>query len=270
MYKDYFYYEYQGRLILNEVASKAWGVLPQSDYCNTDSPFQALLADVVAYMYNTWGIKISNGSLLCIYLVGDLGGAYGVDTVKTPYGYVTARAVVIFHSNYNLRNLHLATLATYGALYTYLGSTCVGPSLYLNDGPLLMSRRSYWTWHAWPDGTYGTPLPYMTPAFTKPWLTGFKVNMSALVPGQIYTWELNSPTRFMNATYLSFASTQYLTYISYLFMCLSIAGITTATLRCLELCTVLRGFIMWIGGLRWIVGDTPIGTVLGHINGRFT
>jgi hypothetical protein len=128
--KDYFYYEYQGRLILNEVETRAWGVLPRSDYCNTDSPFQALLTDVVAYMYNTWGIKISNESLLYIYLVGNLpcfagnlGGAYGVATVKTPYGSITVRAVVILHSSYNLRNLHLATLATYGALETdYFGS----------------------------------------------------------------------------------------------------------------------------------------------------
>ncbi len=133
--KDYFYYEYQGRLILDEDVSRAWGVLPRSDYCNVNSPLQALLTDVVAYMYNTWGIKISNESLLYIYLVGnlpclsgDLGGAYGVATVKTPYGDVTARAVVILHSSYNLRNLHLATLATYGALEThYLGSTCIGP-----------------------------------------------------------------------------------------------------------------------------------------------
>jgi hypothetical protein len=51
----------------------------------------------------------------------------------------------------------------------------------------------------------------MIPAFMKPWLTGIKVNMSALVPDQIYTWELNSPTRFVNATYLSFASTRDLT-----------------------------------------------------------
>jgi hypothetical protein len=106
-------------------------------------------------MYNTWGIKISNGSLLYIYLVGnlpclsgDLGGAYGVATVKTPYGNVTARAVVIFHSSYNLRNLHLATLATYGALHTYLGPICISPPFYLNDGPLLMSRWSYWAYYA--------------------------------------------------------------------------------------------------------------------------
>jgi hypothetical protein len=99
--------------------SRAWGVLPRSDYCNVNSPLQALLTDVVTYMYNTWGTKISNGSLLYIYLVGNLtclsgnlGGAYGVATVKTPYGNVTARAVVIFHSDINLRNLHLATLAS--------------------------------------------------------------------------------------------------------------------------------------------------------------
>ena len=216
--KDYFYYEYQGRVILNEVASKAWGVLPRSDYCNTNSPLQALLADVVAYMYNTWGIKISDGSLVYVYLVGnlpclsgDLGGAYGIATVNTPYGTVMARAVVIFHNNRNLRDLHLATLATYGALYTYLGSTCVGPSLSLNDGPLLMSRWSYSVWYGWPDGFYPTLLPFMIPAFMKPWLTGIKVNKSTLVPDRIYTWELNSPTRFVNATYLSFASTQDLT-----------------------------------------------------------
>jgi len=169
-------------------------------------------------MYNTWGIKISDGSLLYIYLVGNLpclsgnlGGAYGIATVKAPYGTVTARSVVIFHSSYNLRNLHLATLATYGALYTYLGSTCVGPSLSLNDGPLLMSRLSYSVWYGWPDGYYYTPLPYMIPAFMKPWLTSIKVDMSALVPDQIYTWVLNSPTRFVNATYLSFAITKDLT-----------------------------------------------------------
>jgi len=224
--KDYFYYEYQGRLILNEVASNAWGVLPRSDYCNTNSPLQALLADVVAYMYNTWKIQVGNGSLLYIYLVGDLpclsgdlGGAYGVATVKTPYGNVTARAVVIFHSNYNLRDLHLATLATYGALEThYLGPTCIGPSFSLNDGPLLMSRWSYWANYAWPDGIYGTPLPYMIPAFMKPWLTGITVNMSALVPDRIYTWELNSPTRFVNATYLSFSSTRHHTLGSALYL----------------------------------------------------
>jgi hypothetical protein len=211
--KDYFYYEYQGRLILNEVESRAWGVLPRSDYCNTDSPLQALLTDVVAYMYNTWRIKISNESLLYIYLVGNLpcladnlGGAYGVATIKTPYGDVTARAVVILHSNYNLRNLHLATLATYGALETrYLGPTCIGSPFSLNDGPLLMSRWSYWAYYAWPDGIYGTPLPFMIPAFLKSWLTGIGVNMSALVPDRIYTWELNSPTRFQNVTYLSFS-----------------------------------------------------------------
>ncbi|MFZ8810085.1 MAG: hypothetical protein ACO2PN_18525 [Pyrobaculum sp.] len=211
--KDYFYYEYQGRLILNEVETRAWGVLPRSDYCNTDSPFQALLTDVVAYMYNTWGIKISNESLLYIYLVGNLpcfagnlGGAYGVATVKTPYGSITVRAVVILHSSYNLRNLHLATLATYGALETdYFGSVCIRPPFSENDGPLLMSRWSYWAYYAWPDGVYGTPLPFMIPAFLKPWLTGIRVNMSALIPDRIYTWELNSPTRFVNATYLSFS-----------------------------------------------------------------
>jgi len=123
-------------------------VLPRSDYCNTDSPLQALLTDVVAYMYNTWGIKISNESLLYIYLVGnlpclsgDLSGVYGVVTVKTPNGDVTAGAVVILHSSYNLRNLHLATLATYGALETgYFGSVCIRPPFSENDGPLLMSR----------------------------------------------------------------------------------------------------------------------------------
>jgi len=107
-----------------------------------------LLTDVVAYMYNAWGIKISNGSLLCIYLVGnltclsgDLGGAYGVATVKTPYGSITARAVAILHSSYNLRNLHLATLATHGALETgYSDSTCIRSPFSENDGPLLMSR----------------------------------------------------------------------------------------------------------------------------------
>jgi hypothetical protein len=211
--KDYFYYEYQGRLILNEVETRAWGTLPRSDYCNTDSPLQALLTDVVTYMYNTWGIRISNESLLYIYLVGNfpclsgnLGGAYGVATVKTPYGNITARAVVILHSSYNLRNLHLATLATYGALETrYLGPTCIRPPFSENDGPLLMSRWSYWAYYAWPDGIYGTPLPFMIPAFMKPWLTGITVNMSALIPDQFYTWELNSPTRFQNATYLSFA-----------------------------------------------------------------
>ncbi len=208
--KDYFYYEYQGRLILNEVEARAWGVLPRSDYCNTDSPLQALLTDVVAYMYNTWGIKISDESLLYIYLVGnlpclsgDLGGAYGVATVKTPYGSITVRAVVIFHSHNNLRNLHLATLATYGALNPQqLDPACTGPFLSVNDGPMLMSRWSYWTSYAWPDGTYGTPLPFMIPAFMKPWLTGIKVNMSALVPDRLYTWELMSPTRFQEATYL--------------------------------------------------------------------
>jgi len=213
--KDYFYYEYQGRLILNEVETNAWGTLPRSDYCNVNSPLQELLTDVVAHMYNAWGIKISNESLLYIYLVGnlpclsgDLGGAYGVATVKTPYGSVTARAVVILHSSYNLRNLHLATLATYGALETrYLGSTHIRS---LNDGPLLMSRWSYWADYAWPDGTYGTPLPFMIPAFMKPWLTGIKVNMSALVPDRIYTWELNSPTRFVNATYLYLFGELYL------------------------------------------------------------
>jgi len=211
--KDYFYYEYQGKLILNEVETRAWGVLPRSDYCNTNSPLQALLADVVAYMYNTWGIKISNESLVYIYLVGNLpclagnlGGAYGVATVKTPYGNVTARTVVILHSNYNLRNLHLATLATYGALETgYLGPTCIRPPFSENDGPLLMSRWSYLAYYAWPDGMYRTPLPFMIPAFMKPWLTGIRVNMSALIPDQYYTWELNSPTRFQNATYLSFS-----------------------------------------------------------------
>jgi hypothetical protein len=190
--KDYFYYEYQGRLILNEVVSRAWGLLPRSDYCNVNSPLQALLTDVVTYMYNTWGIKISNGSLLYIYLVGNLpclagnlGGAYGVATVKTPYGNVAPRAVVIFHSDYNLRNLHLATLATYGALETgYLGSGCIAPPFSENDGPLLMSRWSYVVYYVWPDGYYDTPLPYMIPAFMKPWLTGITVNMSALVPDQ--------------------------------------------------------------------------------------
>jgi hypothetical protein len=68
-----------------------------------------------------------------------------------------------------------------------------------------MSRWSYWAYYAWPDGIYGTPLPFMIPAFLKPWLTGIAVNMSALVPDQFYTWELNSPTRFVNATYLSFS-----------------------------------------------------------------
>jgi len=211
--KDYFYYEYQGRLILDEVETRAWGTLPRSDYCNTDSPLQVLLTDVVTYMYNTWGIKISTGSLLYIYLVGNLpclsgnlGGAYGVATVRTPYGNVTARAVVILHSSYNLRNLHLATLATYGALETgYSGSTFIRPSFSLNDGPLLMSRWSYWAYYAWPDGIYGTPLPFMIPAFLKSWLTGITVNMSALIPDQFYTWEFNSPTRFVNATYLSFS-----------------------------------------------------------------
>lgn len=206
--KDYFYYEYQGRLILNEVESRAWGVLPRSDYCNTNSPLQALLTDVVTYMYNTWGIKISNGSLLYIYLVGNLpclagnlGGAYGVATVKTPYGNVAPRAVVIFHSDYNLRNLHLATLATYGALNPQQ-LACTGPFLSVNDGPLLMSRWSYRTSYGWPDGYYYTSLPFMIPAFMKPWLTGIRVNMSALVPDWFYTWELNSPTRFVNATHL--------------------------------------------------------------------
>jgi hypothetical protein len=139
--KDYFYYEYQGRLILNEVESRAWGVLPRSDYCDVDSPLQALLTDVVTYMYNRWGIKISNESLLYIYLVGDLpcladnlGGAYGVATVKAPYGDVTIRAVVILHSDYNLRNLHLATLVTYGALNPQqLDPACTGPFLSVND-----------------------------------------------------------------------------------------------------------------------------------------
>jgi hypothetical protein len=65
-----------------------------------------------------------------------------------------------------------------------------------------MSRWSYWTWYGWPDGEYGTPLPFMIPAFLKPWLTGIRVNMSALIPDQTYTWELNSPTRFVDATYL--------------------------------------------------------------------
>jgi hypothetical protein len=208
--KDYFYYEYQGRLILNEVESRAWGTLPRSDYCNVDSPLQALLTDVVAYMYNTWGIKISDESLLYIYLVGnlpclsgDLGGAYGVATVKTPYGSITVRAVVIFHSSYTLRNLHLATFATYGALNPQqLDPACTGPFLSVNDGPLLMSRWSYWAYYAWPDGIYLTPLPFMIPAFLKSWLTGIKVDMPALVPDRVYTWELNSPTRFVNATYL--------------------------------------------------------------------
>jgi len=193
---------------------RAWGVLPRSDYRNTDSQLQALLTDVVAYMYNTWGIKIiSNGSLLYINLVGnlpclsgDMGGAYGVATVKTPYGSITARAVVILHSSYNLRNLHLATLATYGALETgYSGSICIRPPFSENDGPSLVSRWSYLAYYAWPDGIYGTPLPFMIPAYLKTWLTGIAVNMSALVPDQFYTWELNSPTRFRNATDLSFS-----------------------------------------------------------------
>jgi len=164
-------------------------------------------------MYNTWGIKISNGSLLYIYLVGNLpclssvlGGAYGVATVKTPYGSITARAVVILHSSYNLRDLHLATLATHGALETgYSDSPCIGPPFSEKDGPLLMSRWSYLAYYTWPDGIYRTPLPFMTPAYLKPWLTGIRVNMPALVTDQFYTWELNSPTRFVNATYLSFS-----------------------------------------------------------------
>jgi hypothetical protein len=127
-------------------------------------------------------------------------------TVKTPYGSITARAVVILHSSYNLHNLHLATLATYGALETgYSSCTFIRPPFSENDGPLLMSRWSYLAYYAWPDGIYGTPLPFMIPAFPKPWLTGIRVNMSALVPDPFYTWELNSPTRFVNATYLSFS-----------------------------------------------------------------
>ncbi len=65
-----------------------------------------------------------------------------------------------------------------------------------------MSRWFYWAYYAWPDGIYGTPLPFMIPAFLKTWLTGIKVNMSALIPDQFYIWELNSPTRFVDATYL--------------------------------------------------------------------
>jgi hypothetical protein len=68
-----------------------------------------------------------------------------------------------------------------------------------------MSRWSYSAYYAWPDGIYRTPLPLMIPAFLKPWLTGIAVNMSAPIPDQFYTWELNSPTRFQNATYLSFS-----------------------------------------------------------------
>jgi hypothetical protein len=275
--KDYFYYEYQGRVILNEVETRAWGVLPRSDYCNTNSQLQALLADVVAYMYNTWRIKISNGSLVYVYLVGnlpclsgDLGGAYGVATVKTPYGTVTARAVVIFHNNRNLRNLHLATLATYGALNPQQ-LACTGPFLSVNDGPLLMSRWSYGTSYGWPDGYYYTPLPFMIPAFMKSWLTGIRVNMSALVPDRLYTWELNSPTRFVNATHLWISGTPSHS-LSFRFMYHSLGGILTA-LRCLVLClprAELRGFTMWIRGIRCIIVDIPFGTMSGYINSEYT
>jgi hypothetical protein len=231
-------------------------------------------------MYNTWGIKISNGSLLYIYLVGNLpclsgnlGGAYGVATVKTPYGNITARAVVILHSSYNLRNLHLATLATYGALNPQqLDPACTGPFLSVNDGPLLMSRWSYWSSYGWPDGIYPTPLPYMIPAFMKSWLTGFKVNMSALVLDRVYTWELNSPIRFVNATFGS-QGLRLIAYISFRFMYHSIGGIITALLRCLVLClprAELRGFTMWIGGIRCIIVDIPLGTMSGYINSEYT
>ncbi|MEM4896666.1 MAG: hypothetical protein QXT13_02185 [Pyrobaculum sp.] len=206
--KDYYYFESLGQYVMSEVFSKAWGTLPRSsaEYCQTTAPLAELVKDVVAYMYNTWGVRVGNNEVLYIYLLGslkcidyDVGGYSGVVTVAAPYGTVTVGAVVIYDT----------TGTSYIDIYrpTHLIGRLLGLRPVKGDVPsyTLMGDYVYVGGLYWPDGNWRyVAVPFNILSYQKK-LLGWG-GSAVVIPLQSisgYTRvTINSPTRYATATHI--------------------------------------------------------------------
>jgi len=195
---NYWQYASLQQLILENTYSNAWGVLPHNStyYCSVNNPLFSIANDTIYYMYETWGVKLQNYTILMIYTnepppcyYGSPGLAtIGPWTFTTPYGTLYIAVSVVFYYNYtNLGYYDIASPSRFigynlglEPLYVYYGSPYPGYSDWydlMGGGSNYVYTYTSWGGYAW------YLLPVDTNAFYK-WLLGF-VDGPMLTPNQL-------------------------------------------------------------------------------------